>query len=68
MAEDAVLFPAFVIENFPKMNSRENPAESAEIENTGIPGLRSWRSVYIVVLASLFVWVALLVGLTQAFP
>jgi hypothetical protein len=50
------------------MNSREYAADSTEIEGTGIPGLRSWRGVYIVVLASLVVWIALLVGLTESFP
>jgi hypothetical protein len=38
-----------------------------EEEPTGLPGLRTWRAVYIVVLAAFAAWVALLAALTGAF-
>lgn len=34
---------------------------------TGLPGLRSWRAVYIFVLATFAVWVLLLIVLTEIF-
>lgn len=49
----------------------KSPADAnppREIEGTGLPILRSWRSVYLFVLASFVIWVALLVLLTKAFP
>ena len=36
-------------------------------ESTGLPGLRSWREVYVFVLGVFVVWVALLAGLTEVF-
>ena len=42
---------------------REHP----ESEETGLPGLRSWRAVYGLVLASFVVWMALLFILGQVF-
>ena len=36
-------------------------------ENTGLPGLRTWRSVYTLVLITFAVWVVLLIALTRAF-
>jgi hypothetical protein len=38
-----------------------------EEEATGLPGLRTWRGVYIAVLAAFATWVALLAALTGAF-
>jgi hypothetical protein len=37
-------------------------------EATGLPGVRTWRGVYILVLVVFAVWVALLAALTEAFP
>jgi hypothetical protein len=37
-------------------------------EATGLPGLRTWRGVYVFVLVVLAAWVALLAALTRAFP
>jgi hypothetical protein len=37
-------------------------------ETTGLPGLGTWRQVYIAVLAVLVVWVGLLAALSLAFP
>jgi hypothetical protein len=36
-------------------------------ESTGLPGLRSWRGVYSVVLGLFVLWVALLTWLTFAY-
>lgn len=37
-------------------------------ENTGLPGLRTWRRVYLAVVAVFIVWVGLLALLTRMFP
>ena len=36
-------------------------------EDTGLPGLRTWRGVYAAVLVVFAAWVALLAALTGAF-
>jgi len=36
-------------------------------ERTGLPGLRSWRQVYAIVLVVLAVWIGLLVALDRIF-
>ena len=36
-------------------------------DGTGLPGLRTWRAVYTVVLLSFAMWVVLLIALTRAF-
>jgi hypothetical protein len=36
-------------------------------ERTGLPGLRSWRQVYVFVLVVLAVWIGLLVALDRIF-
>jgi hypothetical protein len=36
-------------------------------DTTGLPGLRTWRSVYTLVLITFAVWVVLLIALTRAF-
>jgi hypothetical protein len=36
-------------------------------EDTGLPGLHSWRAVYIFVLATFVVWILLLLGLMRMF-
>lgn len=38
-----------------------------EIDETGLPVLRSWRGVYLFVLASFGLWMALLIWLTKVF-
>ncbi|HEV2392787.1 MAG TPA: hypothetical protein VG146_10540 [Verrucomicrobiae bacterium] len=38
-----------------------------DTEPTGLPGLRSWRAVYIVVVASFVLWVGLLFALSVIF-
>ena len=47
--------------------SNERPPDSAETEATGIPGLRTWKRVYAVVLAWFVVCVGLLLLLREAF-
>jgi len=37
-------------------------------KNTGLPGLRTWRRVYLAVVGVFVVWVGLLVALTRMFP
>jgi len=39
----------------------------ANAERTGLPLLRSWKAVYLFVLGSLVLWVALLTVLTRMF-
>jgi hypothetical protein len=39
-----------------------------ETEETGLPLLRSWKSVYIFVIGTFVLWVALLAALTNLFP
>jgi hypothetical protein len=38
-----------------------------ESEETGLPFFRSWKNVYLFVLATFIFWVALLVALTEIF-
>ena len=38
-----------------------------EAEDTGLPFFRSWKSVYLFVLASFVLWIALLMALTKAY-
>jgi hypothetical protein len=38
-----------------------------EADDTGLPWLRTWKSVYLVVIISFFLWVTLLVALTDFF-
>jgi hypothetical protein len=37
-------------------------------ESTGLPGLRTWRRVYVLVLVVLVVWVGFLTALTRMYP
>ncbi|MBI2516085.1 MAG: hypothetical protein HYV95_04150 [Opitutae bacterium] len=43
------------------------PSPTDDEQRTGLPGLRSWRSVYWVVLGIFILWVALLTWLTRHF-
>ena len=47
------------------MNIDEPPAPPDEA--TGLPGLRSWRAVYLFVLGTLLLWIVLLTALTRYF-
>jgi hypothetical protein len=38
-----------------------------EAEPTGLPGLNTWRGVYVFVFGSFILWVALLFALTRIF-
>ena len=37
-------------------------------EETGLPGVRTWRAIYVLVVAVSILWVALLLGLMRMFP
>jgi len=43
------------------------PPVNAEDEATGLPALKTWRAVYVVVLASFVLWVGLLFLLGEIF-
>jgi hypothetical protein len=43
------------------------PERKPNDEQTGFPGLRTWRGVYVFVIVTFAVWVALLILLTRAF-
>jgi hypothetical protein len=44
------------------------PVDPLDDQITGLPALRSWRSVYLLVIVIFIVWVGLLEALTRAFP
>ena len=44
----------------------ESPSDSRE-ELTGLPGLRTWRGVYLFVFGSFILWVLLLLVLTMSY-
>jgi hypothetical protein len=43
------------------------PEQTPNDDTTGLPGLRTWRGVYTVVMVSFVVWIALLIALTRAY-
>ena len=43
------------------------PELKSSDEGTGLPGLRTWRGVYIFVLIVFAAWIALLIALTKVF-
>ncbi len=43
------------------------PDASEKGEDPGLPGLHTWRAVYLFVIGSFIVWVALLFALTSIF-
>jgi hypothetical protein len=43
------------------------PAPEPDDKTTGLPGLRTWRSVYAAVMAVFVLWIALLAWLSAAF-
>jgi hypothetical protein len=44
------------------------PSVAPEVDETGLPWLRTWKSVYLVVIINFALWVAFLVALTVYFP
>jgi hypothetical protein len=48
-------------------HSNATEPSARETEATGLPFFRSWKSVYLFVLASFVLWVALLIALTEFF-
>ena len=48
------------------MNDSREP-RAREVEEPGLPGLRSWKGVYVFVLGSFVLWVVLLIALTDVF-
>ena len=50
----------------PAPESSRSPAVAND-EATGLPGLRTWRGVYLFVLGCFIVWVGLLTLLTRMF-
>ena len=46
---------------------RSPHGESVEAEETGLPWLRSWNHVYLVVIIHFAIWILLLVVLTDFF-
>ena len=48
------------------MPSRPEPNELPD-EATGLPGVRSWRAVYLIVFGTFLLWVMLLTALTRVF-
>jgi hypothetical protein len=48
------------------MNDSSEPA-AREAEEPGLPGLCTWKGVYLFVLGSFVLWVALLIALTEVF-
>ncbi len=45
----------------------DTESSTRESEETGLPFFRSWKRVYLFVLGSFVLWVALLVALTRMF-
>jgi hypothetical protein len=43
------------------------PINSIDTEETGLPGLRTWRNVYLLVLGMFVLWVVLLEALEMVF-
>ena len=48
-------------------SAAEPPAPAPESEGTGLPGFRTWKSVYLFVIGCFVLWVGLLVLLTVVF-
>ncbi len=51
----------------PPLEPKSAPPDASNDEVTGLPGLRTWKAVYLVVLASFVVWVGLLYTLGVIF-
>jgi hypothetical protein len=48
-------------------NLHPAPADPGD-SDTGLPGLRTWPRVYLVVVGTFFLWLSLLTTLTVMFP
>ena len=46
----------------------EPPKNSIDTDDTGLPGFKTWRGVYLFVLGTFVAWVILLELLTGLFP
>lgn len=53
--------------NPPSAPESSRPPAAGDDGATGLPGLRSWRSVYLFVLGCFIVWVGLLTLLSRMF-
>lgn len=49
----------------PRHRAADDPA--VDDATTGVPGLRTWRAVYVVVATIFVVWIVLLTILTESF-
>jgi hypothetical protein len=47
--------------------SESSEPSAREAEEPGLPGLRTWKGVYLFVFASFILWVGLLIVLTEVF-
>ena len=47
---------------------RADEPEKSEDGGPGLPGFRTWRGVYLLVVASFALWVILLTALTKLYP
>jgi hypothetical protein len=47
--------------------SAANKSVDPEADETGLPGLRTWNQVYLLVIIHFAIWIALLVALTHFF-
>jgi hypothetical protein len=45
----------------------KSPRTNPSNDDTGLPGFRTWKSVYVFVLGSFAVWIALLMALSWMF-
>lgn len=53
--------------NLPEENASPPPPADHRNELTGLPGLRSWKHVYLFVFACFVLWVLLLLALTVSY-
>ena len=49
------------------MNDSADTTSAADDQGTGFPALRTWRGVYLAVVAIFVMWVVLLAALSRAF-
>jgi hypothetical protein len=47
--------------------STANESVESEADETGLPWLRTWNQVYLLVIIHFAIWILLLVGLTDCF-
>jgi hypothetical protein len=51
----------------PVGGDRTTEAAAPRDEDTGLPGLKNWRAVYVAVFVTFVAWIALLTWLTEAY-